>query len=244
MKMHVFPTTDTWASAVAHAIVDTLREAIEARGQAFLVLSGGRTPRPVYALLAKSVGRDLPWSQVQVFWGDERYVPADDPRSNYRMARETFLRWVPLPPENVHPMPTFLRDPDLAAQAYEATLRSFFSEPWPRFDLVLLGLGSDGHTASLFPGSPALAERKRWVVATPAADVTRLTLTFPAINHARQIFFLVTGAAKAHIVSQVMRCDEGVQRYPACGIRPVHGDLTWWLDDAAAREVATESDGA
>ncbi len=144
-----------------------------------------------------------PWERVHLFWGDERYVPHDDPASNYRMARESLIAHVPIPAENVHPMPTDLPQPEKAAEAYEAELRRFFGTGAPGFDLQLLGLGVEGHTASLFPGSPALEEKERWVAAVvaPAKPPQRLTLTLPVLNQGRNTLFLVTGADKRPIVA-------------------------------------------
>lgn len=235
MTTRVYPTLTTWAEAVARAVVDTLDRAAAARGVASLALAGGNTPRAVYAFLAASLNQEVPWDRVHLFWGDERYVPQDDPRSNYRMVLETLLRRVPVPPGNVHPMPTHLRDANRVAEAYEATLRSFFSDAGPTFDLVLLGLGTDCHTASLFPHSPALDEQRRWVVAAPGPEVTRLTLTYPVINRARRVFFLVTGAEKAESVARALGEKTSWHDCPARGIQPVTGRVTWWLDQAAAR---------
>jgi 6-phosphogluconolactonase len=174
---------------------------------------------------------------VHVFWGDERVVPPDDSRSNYKLARETLLDGVPCPPANIHPMPTSPPTPQLAAESYEAMLREFFGSDRPRFDLVLLGLGAEGHTASLFPQSPALDETVRWVVpaVVPAEPPSRLTLTLPALNGAAHVFFLVTGHEKTAAFDHVLTGPTDVRRYPASGIRP-DGELVWWVDrDAAAR---------
>ena len=243
MTQEIAPTVhilsnETWADRVAEAIRDVLRDRLETQEWVALVLSGGSTPRPVYARLAQMP--DIAWPRVHLFWGDERYVPHDDPRSNYRMAREVLIRHVPIPPENVHPMPTHMRDPEEAARAYEATLRAFYPGQWPTFDLVLLGLGADCHTASLFPHSPALQERERWVVAAPGVEVERLTLTFPAINHARTIYFLVRGEGKAQAVARVLHSWEDVTTCPARGIQPEDGEVHWWLDIAAASQLPAD----
>lgn len=238
-EIHVLPDEQTWVEQVAAAIVDILDRAVEAHGQASLALSGGSTPRPLYAYLADLPAWKIRWSHVHLFWGDERYVPYDDPRSNYRMALETLIEHVPIPPENVHPMPTYMRHVDLAASAYESTLRAFFGDR-ARFDLTLLGLGADCHTASLFPHTPALQERERWVVPNTGPDVERLTLTYPALNASRRVFFLVRGEGKAEVVARVLRQDVDVDACPAKGIRP-DGELHWWLDAAAAADVKGES---
>ncbi len=229
---------DEWTEQVTNAIRDVMLRALRQQEWAALVLSGGSTPRPVYGRLAQV--ENIPWARIHLFWGDERYVPHDDPRSNYRMAREVLIGHVPIPPENVHPMPTHMHDPDEAARAYEATLRGFYPGKWPAFDLILLGLGADCHTASLFPNSPALSEEKRWVVSAPGVDVERLTLTFPAINHAHTIFFLVRGAGKAEAVARVLHSWEDVTTCPARGIQAVDGEVHWWLDTAAASQLPAD----
>lgn len=236
-SVHIL-SNDHWLDGVTRAVHDVITRALQTRDWVALVLSGGSTPRPVYARLAEM--RDIPWPRVHLFWGDERYVPHDDPRSNYRMAREALIRHLPIPPENVHPMPTHMQDPDKAARAYEATLRAFYPGAWPAFDLVLLGLGTDCHTASLFPHSPALKERERWVVPAPGVDVQRLTLTLPALNHARTIYFLVRGQGKARAVARVLHSWEDVTTCPARGIQPVDGEVHWWLDIEAASQLPAD----
>jgi 6-phosphogluconolactonase len=155
------------------------------------------------------------------------------------MAREALLDAVPCPTTNVHPMPTELPDPDVAARDYEETLRSYFTRDWPRFDLVLLGLGEEGHTASLFPGSPALEERRRWVVAVkaPVESPLRLTLTLPVLTHAANIYFLVTGSNKAHALHHVLTETPDPKNYPAAGVRLAPETVTWWVDQEAAALV-------
>ncbi len=183
----------------AEAAVSTIDDAVRAAGTCSIVLSGGSTPRTLYRLLASEFRARIPWANVHVFWGDERYVPPEDPSSNYRMAKEALLDHVPCPPANIHPMPTHLPSADDAARDYERTLRNHFATEWPHFDLVLLGLGDDGHTASLFPASLALAEKTRWVVAAqaPVEPEVRLTLTLPALTRAAAVHVLVAGATKA-----------------------------------------------
>lgn len=199
-----------------------------------IVLSGGSTPRRFHELLAEQPG--IPWPDVHVFWGDERIVPHDDAQSNFRMARETLLDRVPLLETHVHPMPV-TGTLEQAAAAYEAEIHRFFGGADPAFDLVLLGLGDDGHTASLFPGTEALSEDARWVVpgeAPPEAAVhQRLTLTYPILNHAHQVFFLVSGKSKRLPLANILfGPDELAARYPASRVRPA-GDLHWYLDAAA-----------
>jgi 6-phosphogluconolactonase len=180
---------------------------------------------------------------VHVFWGDERYVLPRDPDSNYRMAKEALLDHVPCPSENVHPMPTHFGSPDAAAREYERTLRSYFATDSPRFDLILLGLGEEGHTASLFPGSPALEERTRWVVAvnTHARPPLRLTLTLPALTRAANIHVLVAGSTKAHALRHVLTGIPDPNTYPAAGLRFTEGTLIWWVDREAAVQQASST---
>ena len=223
----------------AEAAVATINESVRSNGSFSIALAGGNTPRTLYRLLSSRFRDQIPWKNVHVFWGDERYVPLADPQSNYRMARETLLDAVPCPAENVHPMPTQLPDPEVAAREYEKTLRSYFSKDWPRFDLVLLGLGEEGHTASLFPGSPALNETQRWVVAVkaPAEQPQRLTLTLPALTAAANIYFLVAGSNKAQALHHVLTGPPDPKNYPASGIRRAKGTVIWWLDGASAARV-------
>ena len=225
---------NTWVDEVTSAVVHTLQQALEQRESVSFVLSGGSTPRPVYRRLAEQYAHSLPWERIHLFWGDERYVPFDDPRSNYGMALEMLIRHVPVPTENVHPMPTYMHSPELAAQAYEATLRAFFPRGRAAFDLMLLGMGSDCHTASLFPHSPALQVRDRWVVDAPGLDVRRITLTYPAINGARTIFVLVRGAGKAEAVRKALGDPRPLEECPIQGVTLHDGDMHWWLDEPAA----------
>ena len=221
------------ASAAAAAIIV---DAVDHHGRCSLVLSGGRTPRALYDLLASTYRDHIPWSSVHLFWGDERYVDPADAASNYRMARESLLDHVPLPAGNIHPMPTRLVSPDAAAREYERDIRAHVGGRRPPFDLVLLGLGDEGHTASLFPHSTALEETERWVVAVtvPATPPTRLTLTLPAIMAADRIFVLVSGRAKAHALARVLDPASAPRDYPAAALRSARGMVTWWTDRAAA----------
>jgi 6-phosphogluconolactonase len=193
----------------------------------------------LYRLLAEEPYRaQIPWTQVHLFWGDERCVPPDHPDSNYRLANEILISHVPIPSANVYRVRGEL-EPEVAARAYEKTLQDFFCGPRTRFDLVLLGLGEDGHTASLFPGSDALHERERLAVAVKARyqdrPVHRVTLTLPALNTARQALFLVTGSAKAGIVQAVLEGPEGL--LPGQQIRPTAGQTVWMLDREAAGQL-------
>jgi len=237
--LRVFADVNDLSLRAAEATVRTINESVQTNGSFSLVLSGGNTPRTLYSLLSSQFRDQIPWTRAHVFWGDERYVPLDDLRSNYRMARETLLDAVPCPIANVHPMPTELPDPEAAAQEYEKTLRRYFSTDWPRFDLVLLGLGEEGHTASLFPGSPALEERRRSVVAVkaPVEPPLRLTLTLPVLTHAANIYFLVTGSNKAQALHHVLTETPDPKNYPAAVVRLAPGTVIWSVDQEAAALV-------
>jgi 6-phosphogluconolactonase len=238
--VRVFPDVNELSLRAAEATVRTINDAVRSTGRCSLVLSGGSTPRTLYGLLASPFREQIPWAHVHVFWGDERYVPHGDAHSNYRMAKKTLLDHVPCPVANVHPMPTHFSAPDAAARDYEATLGSYFSGEPPAFDLVLLGLGPEGHTVSLFPESPALAEPTRWVLAVtvPADPPLRLTLTFPALNRAANAYFLVTGSNKAPVLHHILTGTADPRVFPAAGVRPGSGTLIWWVDrDAAAQPV-------
>jgi len=179
---------------------------------------------------------------MHLFWGDDRFVPADDPSSNIRMVREALLDHVPVPAINVHPMPVFFHDPAAAAADYEATLKSYWRGTWPRLDVMLLGLGADGHTASLFPHGDALTVEDAFCTPATAPDGSpRLTVTAPVINAARRVWFLVSGAAKAGIVAEVIEGLRVPMAVPAQGVAPVHGSLTWFLDEAAAAELSPDA---
>ena len=244
MKLEVSPSREALFEAAAERFTIAASEAIRTSGRFHLALSGGSTPRGLYALLASDRhAARIAWSRVHVFWGDERCVGPQDPASNQRMARETLLDHVPLPGSQVHPI-LGEDDPGAAAAHYEQTLREAFatplgpprSAPGARFDLVLLGLGDDGHTASLFPGSPALHEAQRWVVATQIEKLSawRVTLTPLAINAASEVIFLVSGRAKAAILRRVLCGPREPDRLPAQAISPREGELRWLVDDAAA----------
>src|SRR6201996_5385763 len=223
--------------ALAHHVAEWMTQAALAAPGPFRVsLSGGSTPKTLYGLLASDEFRSLfPWSRVFWYWGDERFVSYDHPDSNYRMTREAMLSKAPVPPENVFPIPTD-GDPDDAATRYERTLQAAYGAKQldpsrPLFDITLLGLGPDGHTASLLPGEPVLEERRRWVAAVShGRPEVRITMTYPAIDSSRQVAFLVAGKEKAPIVAQIRGGDSEL---PAARVRSV-GDLVWFLDEAAA----------
>jgi 6-phosphogluconolactonase len=239
VHVRVFESVEELSRGAAESAARLLSDAVRARGSASLALAGGATPEPAYRALAGDAGKEIDWARVHVFWGDERFVPHDDARSNYRMAREMLLDHVPCPAANVHPMPTHHANPESAAREYEAALRDFFGEGPPRFDLIHLGVGSDGHVASLFPGSPAVRETTRWVVPSDAPDGSpRLTLTLPVLTEAARIHFIVTGAGKARAVHAVLAGSADGKDLPAAQVQAAGAHVTWWLDrDAAAQHV-------
>jgi 6-phosphogluconolactonase len=243
--VRVFETVPELMRAAAEEVVRNAVEAASERGVFTWVLSGGSTPRDLYRALGHPPYRDrMPWSAIHVFWGDERHVPPDHPDSNFRMAREAMLDAVPLPAANIHRIRAEEPDAEVAAKAYETEVREFFhlapdaQDNWPRFDLVLLGLGKDAHTASLFPGGEAVHESKGLVVApwVAAQNTFRITLTPPALNHARLITFLVSGEDKAEPLRAVLEGARDPDRYPA---QIVEGNRLWLVDRAAARLLAT-----
>ncbi len=232
------------ARRAADFIVQSAREAIAARGRFTLVLSGGSTPEKTYALLAEpDRSAAIDWGKVLVFFGDERFVPADDPRSNFGLARRTLLARVPLPPAQVFSIPTQAESPAECAAAYAAALGQCFamspSSAPPRFDLVLLGMGEDGHVASLFPAAAALAVVDTWVTWSPPGrlppPVDRITLTYPVLNAARRVAFLVAGANKAAALQEILERHAARERRPAAGVQVAEGLLTWFVDRDAAR---------
>ncbi|MBC8099189.1 MAG: 6-phosphogluconolactonase [Armatimonadetes bacterium] len=234
-KLAVYATPDALAAAAAEQVIATAAEAIAARGRFTLALAGGSTPKAVYALLATQAAR-VDWGRVHLFWGDERTVPPDHPDSNYRMAYDALLHQVAGQCASINRMPGEL-PPAEAADRYEATLRAAFPEvALPRFDLVLLGLGEDAHTASLFPHTTGLGETTRWYVANfvPKLDTWRLTLTVPVINAAHAVTFWVAGQTKAAPLQQVLEGNpHQPDEYPAQRIQPTDGTLTFMVDAAA-----------
>lgn len=238
MDTRVFPDGDALSRAALDELLLIMSDSVKERGRFVISLAGGHTPAKLYRMWAQPEKRGMrtPWERVHLFWGDERYVPRDDPASNYRMARESLIAHVPIPAENVHPMPTDAPQPEKAAEAYETELRRFFGTGAPAFDLQLLGLGVEGHTASLFPGSPALEEKERWTAAVvaPAKPPQRLTLTLPVLNEARNTFFLVTGKDKRSIIASLRdQSTESSRVYPAARVQP-NGPAVWFLDKEAA----------
>ena len=240
----IFKDSDDLAVHAADLITQATQEAIRARGRAMQALAGGSTPKKTYSLLAQPERRSrIDWAHTYLFFGDERFVPLDDPSSNFAMVQRTLLAPVSVPAGHAFPVPPQLGT--AAAAEYAATLTKAFGigdscDP-PRFDLILLGLGEDGHTASLFPGAVSLWVTDRWVVASPAGTlpppVERITLTFPVLNAARAILFLVSGQNKAAALHDVLEGQPSREERPAVGVCPVDGTLTWFVDEAAASRL-------
>jgi 6-phosphogluconolactonase len=215
-------------------------ESIRQRGRFSVALAGGSTPKSLHHQLATTFASSLSWDKVFFFWGDERHVPPDFPESNFRTAKETLLSQIPVPAANIFRMHGELPDADQAALLYEQVLREFFRPAHgevPRFDFILLGVGSDGHTASLFPGTNALEEMQRMVVGNwvEQHSTYRITLTYPVLNHAANVMFLMSGAGKADIVSKVLK--EPSAGLPSQRVRPANGNVMWYLDTGAASKL-------
>ena len=238
-----FKTATELYNAVAVRMRDLASKAVAQRGRFLLVLAGGETPKPLYEKLAQDPAvADFPWRETHVFWGDERAVPPDDAQSNFRTASEYLLSAVPLPEVNIHRIRGELAAAT-AARLYARDLQ-LMADPglaWPRFDLVLLGLGSDGHTASLFPGSTHPSRSAQATLAVTGSygqrPTSRVTLTPPVFNSARDIFFLVIGERKADVVASVLQGKKSAVRFPARRIKPTDGSITWYLDRAAAARL-------
>jgi len=241
-EIQTYPGLEDLSRAAAEFIAELAEARIEERSIFTLVLSGGSTPRLLYEELARQpISKRIEWPKTYIFWGDERYVPVNHPESNYGLALRALVSKVNIPPENVHRILTESVSASAAAVAYEETLRYFFRTPvgnednryFPSFDLVLLGLGQDGHTASLFPGDAALEEKYRWVVGVDSASasppVPRITLTFPVLNRADCIIFLVSGSRKKEVFEEIMNNPE-TTAYPAARVRP-SGRLLWFVDE-------------
>ncbi|MEA5535341.1 6-phosphogluconolactonase [Crocosphaera sp. XPORK-15E] len=217
-------------------VLEKINIALEERGLCTLALAGGSTPKPLYEALAQ---QSLPWEKIHIFWGDERYVPANHPDSNEGMARQAWLDVVPFPPDNIHPMPTGSGDPALDAQTHETQLQQFFQVApgeVPVFDIILLGMGDDGHTASLFPQTEALKVSDRLITVGNKDGQPRLTFTFPLLNQARCVIFLVAGENKRPALAQIFAPEADETMYPSRAVQP-QGELWWLLDQAAGAEL-------
>lgn len=235
------------AHRAADLFIWTAREAIQARGKFYTALSGGRTPKRSFEVLAASAAaRALPWEKAHVFWVDERYVPSDAPESNFRLAAEALLRKVPIPPDNVHRIPTEHEDIRTAARAYEETIRDVLElkgNEMPRFDLIVLGMGADGHTGSLLPNSyaPFDADDLACAVYTSGEALHRITLTHPVMRAARRLAVLVSGSEKARILKEVFASEPDEVRYPIHLLWPVLDRILWLVDRDAAQGIGSSS---
>lgn len=235
----IYPDLEALSWAAAGILLERAVLATAKRSRFSVALSGGSTPQRTYQLLAAPPFREqVPWSQVHIFWGDERCVPLDDPRSNANRAYESLLNQVPIHRDHIYPC-SCARDPAEAAKDYERQLKEFFQQKPPRFDLIYLGLGADGHTASLFPGTSVLSESERWVseVYISGQEFHRVTLTVPVINSAAAVVFLVSGDDKARMLRQVHEGPEDIERIPAQLIKPIDGELFWLVDRQAAGDL-------
>ncbi|HTQ27557.1 MAG TPA: 6-phosphogluconolactonase [Puia sp.] len=241
MELHVYKNQDEFSHAVADWIIEFIQKTLSKQDRCCIALSGGNTPRALYELLAASPRKEkIRWELIHVFWGDERDVPFEDERNNAKMAFETLLNHVPVPASQIHVMRTDIA-PEQSAAEYEKILYRYFPAgpegKVPRsFDLVLLGMGEDGHTLSLFPGMPIVHEEKKWADAffLPAQNMYRITLTKTVVNLSSCVAFLTTGSNKAHALQQVLKGSYQPDLYPSQVIRPLSGELHWFVDKAAA----------
>jgi 6-phosphogluconolactonase len=234
--VEILPDLAALVERSSEIIVEKLQAAIAKNGRATIALAGGSTPKPVYEKLSTQT---LPWDKVHIFWGDERYVSPDHPDSNQRMARLAWLDKVPIPAANIHPMPTDAADPAIAAQQHNAELQAFFqtrSGEFPAFDVILLGIGDDAHTASLFPQTEALQVRDRLITVGNKDGQPRITLTIPMINQAHTVLFMIAGANKQAALAQIFAPVADEITYPARSIQP-QGTLWWLLDQAAGENL-------
>ena len=234
--IEIFANAQELARGAAEYFVARSGEAVTQKGFFTVALSGGSTPKALYQLLAdpeEPFHAQVPWSRTHFFWSDERHVSPDHPDSNYRMANETMLSHVPVPESNIHRVHSENPDAAAAANEYEQTILQLTKQTLPQLDLILLGLGDDGHTASIFPGSDVIHETKRLVAApwVEKLNTYRISMTLPLLNNAASVLFLVSGAEKAEIVNEVI---QGPKQYPAQAVQPTHGQLLWMLDSLAA----------
>ena len=240
--LRIFPNPQALFEGAAQDFVQQAKAAVQSRGRFTVALSGGSTPRGLFQVLSTKDHDLLPWDRMFFFWGDERHVPPDHPDSNYRMAYETLLSKVPVPASDIFRVPAEDPDGDQLAARYERTLRDFFKlapDELPKFDLILLGMGPDGHTASLFPQSRGLQERKRLVIANWVEKFStfRITFTAPVLNAGRIVEFLVAGADKALALQEVLEGSASAELFPSKLIDPTDGKLVWMVDQAAAASV-------
>ena len=237
--VEVLPDKEALIERALEVVLSKMQAAIQERGRCTIALAGGGTPKPLYEAIAT---QNLPWDKIHVFWGDERYVPPDHPDSNQGMARSAWLDKVDLPSANIHPMPTDSANPATDAQKHEEELREFFTVAvgeFPSFDVILLGIGDDAHTASLFPHTDALQIQDKLVTLGNKDGQPRITFTAPLINHAHCVIFLVAGASKRPALAQIFAADADPMTYPARLIKPL-GELWWLLDESAGQELKAQ----
>ena len=245
-EIRVLPDTESLFQASAKEFASQAEAAIKAQDRFAVALSGGSTPRGMFSLLAANYRDRLPWDKVYFFWSDERHVPPDSSDSNYRMAYESLLSRVPVPQTNIFRVPAEKPDAHEVAAEYDETVRQFFQIPqgtFPQFDLILLGMGPDGHTASLFPETSALHEKGRLVVSNwvEKLKTDRITFTAPLINRAKGVMFLIAGADKSQALREVMEGNQSPDLYPSKLIHPACGRSIWWVDQAAAAALSKKS---
>jgi 6-phosphogluconolactonase len=235
----VCSNAETLSSSAADLFIESAKTAVESQNRFVVALSGGSSPGGLYRTLTQAPWREkVPWDKTHIFWGDERCVPDDDPRSNARMAFDLLLNHVPAPRNQVHPI-SCDRSPSEAAKEYEFLIKDFFVPHLPSFDLILLGLGENGHTASLFPGNPILDEKERLTkeLYLPDQKMYRVSLTAPVINLAKRVVFLVFGRKKAHVLKEVLEGPYEPHRLPAQLVQPEEGELVWLVDVSATEEL-------
>jgi 6-phosphogluconolactonase len=241
-EIRVQPDPEALFKTAAAEYVRLAKAAVKGSGRFTVALAGGSTPKSLYSLLASGTVPGVPWDKTYFFFADERHVLPDHPDSNFRMASEAMLSKAPVPADHVFRVPAEIPDPDTAALSYEQTLRQFFElqeDALPRFDLILLGMGPDGHTASLFPGTGALRDDENLVAANWVEKLKswRITFTYPVLNHAANVIFMVTGAEKADALHEVLRGERDPETYPSQRVRPIKGHVLWLVDQAAAAKL-------
>lgn len=238
--LQIFDDTNRLSHAAAELFVQKAQEAVQQQGRFSVALTGGSSPVQLYKMLAASPYKEqVPWDKTHVFWGDERWVPLTDEQSNAKMAFDTLLSKVPVPTEQIYPMWEAGIEPEAYAAKYEQQLKQFLGDEQPQFDLILLGMGDDGHTASLFPGTEVLQEQSRWVQAyyLEPQSMYRITLTALLINQAKTICFMTFGEKKAPALYEVLEGERNPQQYPSQLIHPVIGEVIWLVDEAAAANL-------
>lgn len=234
--LHISNDAKHLSENLASWISNCIQEVLKEQDQFTFVLSGGSTPKQLYALLAASPYKEtIPWEKIHFFWGDERAVPFEDERNNARMCYDELLNKISVPEENIHVMRTDI-DPETSAVEYEKTLKEYFTDSAHTFDFVLLGMGDDGHTLSLFPGKEVVHETEKWVTAffLPAQDMYRITLTAPVVNAAKYVAFMAVGSGKAETLKSVLEGENNIDKFPSQIIKPLKGEVHWFVDEAAA----------